>query len=208
MRIKSKTVGNFDYAVDAAEILENVFGKVSGFGLCWHRSACRLIMTSKFATERDGPVVGCETPKPLVGGLLQKNPIANRCEYLRHNPGSQERKRRTKNYPTAGVDVLVGVFVDFCNMQFMAFQVEEPPFAGHQWDLIIRLMCLDKAFNMRKIIPIVSIEIGNRIKTIGISENAANGTRRITHIRNRLWQDYVHCFRLFTELRSWMPVGN
>jgi hypothetical protein len=26
--IKSKTIGNFDYAVDAAKVLENVFGKV------------------------------------------------------------------------------------------------------------------------------------------------------------------------------------
>jgi hypothetical protein len=34
MRIKSKTIGNFDYAVDAAKVLENVFGKVCGFGLC------------------------------------------------------------------------------------------------------------------------------------------------------------------------------
>jgi hypothetical protein len=74
-RIKSETIGNFDYAVHAAKVLENVFGKVCGFCPRRDRNACRLIMTSIFGTESDGPVVGCETTKPLVSSLLQKNPI-------------------------------------------------------------------------------------------------------------------------------------
>jgi hypothetical protein len=119
-RIKSKTIGHFDHAIHAAKVLENIFGKVVGFGLRRHRNACGLIMTGKFATESDCPVVGCKTPKTLVSSLLQKNPIGNRCEYLRHDPGSQERERWTKNNPTAGVDVVVSVFVGFCNMQFLS----------------------------------------------------------------------------------------
>jgi hypothetical protein len=96
-------------------------------------------------------------------------------------------------------------------MQFTGVQVVEPSFAGHQRDLIIRLirlMRLDKAFDVRRVIPVVSIKIGDRIKTISVGENTANGARRITHVRIWLWQDYVHCFRLFMELRLWMPVGN
>jgi hypothetical protein len=89
-------------------------------------------MTSIFGTESDSPVAGCETTKPLVSSLVQKNAIANRGDHLRHQPGSQQRKRWTKDNPTAGVDVLVGVFVGFCNMQLMGVQVVEPSFAGHQ----------------------------------------------------------------------------
>jgi len=70
-------------------------------------------------------------PKPLVSSLLQKNPIANRCKYLRHQPRAQQRKGRTENHPAAGIDMLVGILVGFRDVQFTAFQVVKPAFAAH-----------------------------------------------------------------------------
>jgi hypothetical protein len=143
-----------------------------------------------------------------VSSLLQKNPIANWCKYLWHQPGAQQRKRRTENDPAAGIDMLVGILVGFRNVQLTAFRVVKPALAAHQRDLIIRLMRRDKPFDMRRVIPVVRIEIGDRIKPRGVGENAADGARRITHVPICLRQDYVHRLRLFVEQRFRMPVGN
>jgi hypothetical protein len=69
-------------------------------------------------------------------------------------------------------------------------------------------MRFDKAFDMDRVIPVVSIEISDRVKSVGIRENAANGARRITQVRIRLRQDYVHSVRLFIKLRLGIAVGN
>src|ERR1700730_1213048 len=130
-RIKSKTIGSFDHTIDAAKILYNLFAQPCRFGLRRHRSTCGLIMNSVLGAESDGPVVGCETPKSLVSSLLKNNPIANRSEHLRHQPSAQKRKRRTENNPAADIDMLVGVFVGFRNVQLTAFQVVKPAFAAH-----------------------------------------------------------------------------
>src|SRR6516162_2828749 len=165
-------------------------------------------MTSKFGSKSDRPVICCEASKPLVSSFLQKNPVANCREHFRHQPGLYERKGWAKNHPAAGIDVLIGILVSFCNMEFAAFQIVKAPFAGHQRDLPIRLMSLDEPFDMPSVIPVVGIEISDRIKAIRVRENPANGARRITHVRVRPWQDYVHCFWLLVKLRLWMPIGN
>jgi len=66
----------------------------------------------------------------------------------------------------------------------------------------------DKPFDMCKVIPVVRIEIGDRVKPIGFSENSANCARPITHVPIRLRQGYVHRLRLFVEQRLRMTVGN
>jgi hypothetical protein len=53
--------------------------------------------------------------------------------------------------------------------------------------MIIRYMRLDKALNVPRVIPVISIKIGDRIKTISVGENTADGARRITHVRICLW---------------------
>ena len=97
-RIKSETIGNFDYAVRAAKVLENVFGKVCEFGLCRpNTESLSLPFTNVPVTvvevrRRAGPSYPGRTTKD------QRQTIPNRSFAARPAGGLTAPDRRAKAY--------------------------------------------------------------------------------------------------------------